>query len=294
MGKFDEFAQAEEDMKDIGDTPPVITQEGVPLEQPQEESGQFQVQDGGTSGGLGERTVEGEDAPFSIEDVLGIGKPSEPVETEQEQAGEKPAESEEQPTGTEARFSEMSEQLRNEREQTRLLTEKLLQLNTPSGEPEASHVIDLDDDVKEYMKPYIEAELGSRMAAMEESLAPMKKASEDEALAGQISIHVEGFTAKDLPKQQAAFNAIPDAQKGLYEGSVAGATLLAQKLANEGSFGRSGKKRTSNSLAARHQSESGSGLSGNQSGDMSEADKIRRLDNMSDDDITAILARMQS
>ncbi len=293
MGQFDEFAQAAEDMKDLGDTPPVITQESAPPEETSDESGQFQVADENTSGGLGERAVEGEDAPFSIEEALGISTPA-TEEAAPEPAEEKPAESEAPDTSTEARFKEMSDRVRHTEEQNRLLTEKLLQPDAPSGEQEATHMPELDQDVVDYMAPYIKAEVEERMKAIEASVEPMRRETENAALAEQIAEHVDGFSVSDMPALFSAFDEIPKEKRPLYGEGVAGAIILAQKLTNEGKFGQKPKARSSNSLAARHQTESGSGVAGHQTGETSEAEKIKRLNNMSDEAVRDILDRMAS
>lgn len=293
MGKFDEFAQAAEDMEDLGETPPVITQEGEPREESSDESGQFQVADENTSGGLGERVVEGEDAPFSIEEALGIGTPA-TEEATPEPAEEKPAEPEAPDTSIEARLKEMSDRVRHTEEQNRLLTEKLLQPDAPSGEQGATQMPELDQDVVEYMAPYIKAEVEERIKAIEASVEPIRRESENAALAEQIAEHVDGFSASDMPALFSAFDDIPKEKRPLYGEGVAGAIILAQKLANEGKFGQKPKARSSNSLAARHQTESGSGISGYQTGETSEAEKIKRLNNMSDEAVRDILDRMAS
>jgi len=293
MGPFDEFAQAAKDMEELGDNPPEITQESEPQEQAPVAPGDTQVVDENLSGGLGERTVEVEDAPLSVEDILGISTPSTPPDGTVQAEEEKPAESKEPKTGTDARLSEMSEQLRHYREQNEKLTNKLLTEPGHSGEPSDEQPVELDQDVVDYMAPYIEAGIGKRMSVIEDSIAPMAKTAENQAIADQIALDVEGFTVEDLPKLVDAFEAVPQDQRARYEGSIAGAALLAKKLADGGMFGKKRKTGSSNPLAQRHQTEGGSGVSRQQSDDMSEDEKVRRINEIPGDTVLDMLERMR-
>ncbi len=292
--QFDDIRRMNEAMEQLGDEPPEITVDATPeqvaeVETPTEPAQVAAPED--LSGGLSEVLGDEQDRPLTVDDILGLNKPVESAPAEPKDTGESASPVEESPSGVDKRFAELTSELARLREQNDLLVnQRLKEGSEPVAEPVGDET-ELNPDVQDYMKPYIKDALGfdpEKLVAENERLRkvtePLIAQRETEELAGAISRHVEGFDSSHMPELQKAFDGLSEQEQAEY-GGIQGAALFAQSLVSRGALNVGTKqKQTPRTLSRRMHGET-SGAAPIMAGEMSEDDKIKRLNELSGESI---------
>ncbi len=288
---LDDLRMMGEAVDQIGDTPPtpedISSVQGTDGGDPPPE---LESTDEGLVGGIGE-PVGGEEPEVTLEDILGAppsgpASDPEPVETK--------TETEEPPSGTDARIKELTDRLKATEEREARLMELALQ-GKPSVEQEEEQgdpLPDLEPDVADYLTPYINKAVADRMGALETAVKPFQEDAEKAQMASSINEYVDGdFTVKDLDALEAHFATLTDpAEKARYSNGLVGAVALAQKVAGGGAPVVA--KKTASKLAARHSTDIG-GDSTSSGSNLTDEEMAARIDNMSNEDMLKILERME-
>jgi len=275
MGQFDEFIEMGEAVEKLGDTPPSaedIAESQVSSPTEMEADGVPDVLSGGLSGTQDEE----DEQPLDLERLFGTTKePKEQVEAGVKETTPEPSEP---PSGTDARFKDLTEQLRRANEINEAFAKERLGANRDEAPVEVDD--GLEPEVSDYLKPYIEREVSARMAQFEADLKPIRDKSERESIARMIGTKVEGFNDSHVQVLETHISTMSEEDKALYGQGLAGAVLLARDLADRGVLKLGKQKAKPSPLASRHQSEMG-GRSAATLSEMSEEEQLRRLNSVS-------------
>ena len=220
---------------------------------------------------------------LDLDALLGLSKPVAAPAPEEDGGKTAPATSEPAPGSAEARIKELNDLLRREREEKDLLLRRALGTEPAPDQPDADAPV-LDEPTREFLKPYIEAEVdrrvNERVGPLEQELAPTRQHAKDVALAQALSKTVgAGFTPEHVKVLHDAYNATTDEDlKAVYGDGLAGATALAHSLISRGVLDLAGSKpgQRVNPLVARHSTPSG-GPAGGVDDARDEEAKIRAM-----------------
>jgi len=303
MGNFDDVRELN-DIAEMMDANPDALAEPEPAVKPEVEVEQEQVverevqEQEQSSGGLADALEVKEDAPVTVDDILGLnGRESSPVE-EQEPAASNATEEAVEPktSSVEDRLAELAKEKKELREQVDILTKRALQepATAPGTESEADPASELNDDVKDYMQPYTDAataDLREEIAQLKEAAAPLLKEKQDRMMGEAIAERVEGFKAENVQDLYKELDGMSEEDKAIFGDSFGGAIALAGQMVNRGAFAddKPTKKQTPSRLAARHHSEAG-GPAPSQAAELSDEAKLQTLMNM---DPEAFLAQSE-
>jgi hypothetical protein len=304
MGEYEDMARISEAVDQLGDQPPT-PEDLKKMDEAAKavaESDDYSVAEN-LSGGLSERLEEDDAGPLDVDDLFGLlgdePKPAQKAEPEEESNSEESTAPEtgqenvvEEPSGVDARIKELSERLRRAEEQNDLLIKRQLGGDVEEGE-ERAEMPELEPDVQEYLRPYVDSMVKKELEEMREYLKPVRDQQEREAVANRVKSYpgLEAFKPEHVTVLEQAFASLPEEEKPLYQGGgMAGAILLAQRLASEGKLGLPKKSNKPSGMASRHHSES-SGASVTAPDTVTEDDRARRIMNMSGDQVLEILER---
>jgi len=248
------------------------------------------------SGGLSDALEVEDDAPLTIDDILGLNsRESSPKETEAP-AERKPADTVETPTsGVDQRFAEMAKFNKELQERVDLLTKRALQEPVSSdGDDVLPAEDEINPDVEDYFKPYVNkatAALRAEIAELKAASAPALKASQDQMMGEAIAERVEGFKPENVADLYRELDTMSDQDKARFGDDFAGAIALAGNMVNRGAFAGSKKQQTTSPLASRSHSET-SGPAPGADHSMTEEQKLKRLMAMPNDQFLAQLDKM--
>lgn len=235
-----------------------------------------------------------------LDKLLGIGKPKSEEPPKQEDAqeskepeGEQPEHKVPAPGSVEERLADLSATVKFLKEdRDRLIDQSLNQGQPNQAEGEAKP--EIDPEVLEYFKPIVQEVFGKQIDELTDAVKPIQEQNADANLSGLIGQHVKGFKPEHMRALYDATKEMPDENKSLYTGSVAGAILLAKELKSRGALKglKTEQKPNSSILAARHHAEI-TGPTPRDVDDMSDEEKARRLADMDGDKILDILDQME-
>ena len=242
-----------------------------------------------------------EEAPaITLDSLLGVDKPAE--EPQEESAGEEQPEAKEPESGAQARIRELSEaKAASDKRYDELVALQMKQAGPqPTAEETQEPIAELEPEVAEYMRPYFaeaNKKLLDRIDSLEKSVQPMQAQVQDELYANEIAKHVPGFKPDMLDKLKAEFDAMPESEQPIYrDGGIAGAVILAQKMASRGALavGTPKKNNKPSELASRHNSDMGSDTTVADGGTMSDEDKLKLINDASEEDVLRMLAQLEA
>lgn len=282
QSEYDDVIAMGEAVEQLGDEPPVIVEPKAEPKAEAEAPAEEQVlAEEELSGGLGETLVDESEEQLDIDKLLGLPRDPE-AEAPKQAEPEEPAPVEGEPAaGSLAeRVAELSGQLRVLREDNERLTTR--QLREPDAAPPEAPAPELEQDMIDYLDPYINAavekRVGERLGKVEKAMEPVVNRTHNEQLTAVINSRVDfEFTSKDMDTLYTELNGMSEKDQAFYRDGGPAAVLLAKDLQSRGALG-GGKKTTTRTspLAARHHSEMGGASPANQE-DMSEEEKVRRL-----------------
>lgn len=313
MGAFDDFKEMAEDVDKMPDEFPEeeLKKELKGGPEPEEDS---QDAEGATVpealdteevnvGGLGRSVDEPEEDDLSVEKLLGLtGKDQEgerspkqdeqtEADTGQEQAPSEPRQP--QAGSMEARLQELAETNRRLIEQNDMLMKRALSDQRQQPPVEQEQAPKLDQDALDYLTPLVKHIIDGDIEELRQDVRPLKETVHDQQLGEFLSTQVPGFRPGDVKLLRQELEKMPESEQALYREGVAGAALLAMKLQSRGAVGAQKKQKQQVSpLAARHVSES-AGTTRDDPDAVSDDEKIRRLNATPDEDILALMERLE-
>ena len=297
MGVFDEMIEMGEAVEKLGDKPPEIKPDPVPESDGEATPEPTPEPEDVLSGGLGQPLEQEDESVLTVDQLLGledeVKSEDAPKQDEQDETPPEP-EKEPKPGSMDERIRELTARNKKLEEDRDRFVERELGKGdgapaekTP-GEPE------LDPDVLEYFKTYSKAALADDLSEIRNDLRPMKDQTHNDQLAGVINDHVDfDFKASDMAALYKEMEGMSEQDQAFYKDGVPAAVLLADKLHSRGALGgeKEPQKRTAN-LSSRHHSES-TGAPPRDPGAMGDEEKARRLLAMDDNEILAILDRLE-
>jgi hypothetical protein len=310
MGNFDEVRELEKLVEIMDENPEAYSKAMAEQGQPAPEGAEAEPEpeyqqvlepeaEEGLSGGLSDALEVEEDAPVTLDDILGLdGRGSSPENTEEPAASEAAEPVEAETSGVDERFTEMSKANKELREQVDLLTKRALQ--EPMTAPvENDDVLPAEDeinsDVDEYFAPYVQkatAPLLAEIEALKAASAPALKAQQDQMMGDAISERVKGFKPENVADLYKELDTMSDQDKAIFGDDFAGAVALAANMVNRGAFTSGKPKQTMSPLAARSHSET-SGPAPGPNHSLTDEQKLKRLMEMPGDQFLAQLDKME-
>jgi len=253
-------------------------------------------------GGLADAPQADEERPLSIEDVLNLSGVLPRKQEKADAEGSPPAPTKEptetpapEPTGLEARVKELTERLAQTEEREKRWQDMALKLTDKKepGEQEGGETDDLDPDMVEYLGKYRKAigndpELEKRLAALEDTTAPLVQKTREQELVARVQKHVPGFTAADIPKVVEHHKSLSEDDRADFTG-LPGFIVLAMKL-NKQEPSKGGSQRV-NPVSRRLSAEMGGSDDTRSFDQMTEQEKGDAIMALSDEQVLALLAK---
>lgn len=251
-------------------------------------------------------TPQEEAQELTLDDLLaGEAPEAKPVEkAKEEPAGEEQPEAKEPESGAKARVREATAETAEwKKRYDELVALQMKQAQQPEPAQEQEQAQELDPDVEGYMDPYIDKgvdrrteALVSRLDAIEQSVQPIQDKLQDQLMAAEIAKFVPGFKPEMMGTLKTEFDAMPEAEQPVYrDGGIAGAVILAQKMAGRGALavGNTNDNKPSE-LASRHNSDMGSDTSVIESNELSDEEKAALLENADEETILRMLQQLEA